>query len=250
MIRKRDGDPMSSTSPSLVILYEDDHLLVCVKPAGVPTANAPRGETSLYTLVRRTRSFIGVVSRIDSPVSGVVVFAKTSPAAADLAEQFRNRTVGKEYIAIAEGRFPAPLGQWVEWCDALPADPRGLGLGATARGGSRPMDREKDGGVEEEKLGKESVVKARVMQRAGEVSIIELEPSTGRKHQLRIQLATRRCPIVGDRRYGARLPFPLGIALHARRLKIDHPASGEPLCLEAPIPVGWSARFPPLFPAG
>jgi 23S rRNA pseudouridine1911/1915/1917 synthase len=241
---------MSSTSLGLVILHEDDHLLVCVKPAGIPTANAPRGETSLYTLARRTRPFIGVVSRIDAPVSGVVVFAKTSPAAADLAEQFRHRTVVKEYVAIAEGRFPAPLGEWVEWCDALPADPRVLGLGATGRGGSRPVDRGEDGGDGEEEPGKESVVRARVVRRAGEVSLIELEPSTGRKHQLRIQLATRRCPIVGDRRYGARLPFPLGIALHARRLKIDHPASGEPLCLEAPIPVGWSARFPPLFTGG
>jgi 23S rRNA pseudouridine1911/1915/1917 synthase len=241
---------MSSIPQGLVILHEDDHLLACVKPAGIPTANAPRGETSLYTLARRGRSFIGVVSRIDAPVSGVVVFAKTSAAAADLAAQFRERRVGKEYVAIAEGRFPAPLGQWVEWCDTLPADPRVLGLGGVGRGGGRPPDREEDGADAVEEPGKESVVRARVVRRAGEVSLVELEPSTGRKHQLRIQLATRRCPIVGDRRYGARLPFPDGIGLHARRLKIDHPESGEPLCFEAPVPAGWTVRFPPLFAGG
>ena len=68
-----------------MILHEDDHLLAVVKPAGIPTANAPSGVESIYTLARRTRPFVGVVSRIDAPVSGVVVLAKTSAAAADLA---------------------------------------------------------------------------------------------------------------------------------------------------------------------
>ena len=243
---------MSSVFRGLVILHEDDHLLGCVKPAGIPTANAPRGETSLYTLARGTRSFIGVVSRIDAPVSGVVVFGKTSASAADLAEQFRSRTVFKEYVAITEGRFPAPLEQWREWRDFLPADPRvlGLGLGAAGRGGLGPVGRDDAGTVPEDEPGRESVAKARVVRRSGEVSLVELEPSTGRKHQLRLQLALRRCPIVGDRRYGARLPFPLGIALHARKLTIDHPSTGERLFLEAPLPLGWSDRFPALFARG
>jgi len=245
MIRGRGGDPMSRIPHGLMIAHEDHHLLACVKPAGIPTANAPRGETSLYTLARGTRSFIGVVSRIDAPVSGIVVFAKTSAAAADLSEQFRSRTVLKEYVAVTEGRFPAPLGDWVEWSDFLPADPGVLALGS--RSVTRPAVRDDDGDEPEENAGRESRVRARVVKRAGEVSFVELEPSTGRKHQLRVQLATRRCPIVGDRRYGARLPFPSGIALHARRLSIDHPATGERLQLEAPIPEGWLSRFPPLF---
>ena len=86
-----------------------------VKPAGIPTAHAAAGGDSLYARARATRPFVGVVSRLDLPVSGVVVFAKTSAAAAALAEQFRERTVTKEYAAVVEGRFPAPLGQWVEW---------------------------------------------------------------------------------------------------------------------------------------
>lgn len=241
---------MSSVSRGLVILHEDDHLLVCVKPAGIPTANALPGETSLYTLARGTRPFIGVVSRIDAPVSGVVVFGKTSAAAADLAEQFRSRTVVKEYVAITEGRFPAPLEQWREWRDFLPADPRVLGFGAAGRGGAGPVGRDDDESDPEDQPGREAVARAQVVRRSGEVSLVELEPSTGRKHQLRLQLALRRCPIVGDRRYGARLPFPLGIALHARKLTIDHPSSGERLFLEAPLPLGWSDRFPALFAGG
>ena len=85
MIRGRGGDPMTSTSQGLVILHEDDHLLVCVKPAGIPTANAPRGETSLYTLARGTRPFIGVVSRIDAPVSEPSA-PSTKPAATAAAD--------------------------------------------------------------------------------------------------------------------------------------------------------------------
>jgi 23S rRNA pseudouridine1911/1915/1917 synthase len=239
---------MTNIPRGLVIAHEDDLLLACVKPAGIPTANAPRGETSLYTLARETRPFVGVVSRIDAPVSGIVVFAKTSRAAADLAEQFRSRTVLKEYVAVTEGRFPAPLGEWVEWCDVLPADPGGLGRGGRAL--SRPTVLEGDADEPGEDGGRESKVRARVVKRAGEVSLVDLEPSTGRKHQLRIQLATRRCPIVGDRRYGARLPFSPGIALHARRLSIDHPETGVRLRLEAPIPAAWRARFPPLFAGG
>lgn len=231
-----------------MVLHEDDHLLVCVKPAGLPTANVPRGESSLYGLARAGRPFIGVVSRIDAPVSGIVVFAKSSSAAAELAEQFRERTVEKEYVAITEGRFPAPLGAWREWRDTLPADPRTLGLGPSGRRVSGPVEAEGD--PDDEAPGRESLARARVVRRAGEVSLVELEPTTGRKHQLRLQLALRRCPIVGDRRYGARLPFPSGIALHARRLTIRHPSGGGVLRFEAPIPVDWSLRFPPLFAAG
>lgn len=205
--------------------------MAVVKPPGIPTAHAPRGETSVYSLLRVSRPFVGVVSRLDEPVSGVVVFGKTAAAAASLAEQFRERAVTKDYVAVVEGRFPAPLGEWVEWVDHLP-EPAG------------------DRGTDEEgEPGRESRVRARVVRRAGEVSLVELEPATGRKHQLRRQLAARRCPIVGDRRYGARLPFPGGIALHARSLAFSHPGTGIPQRVEAPLPGAWRSRFASLLDA-
>lgn len=232
---------MSRPSPSLEILHEDEHLLALVKPVGLPTAHAPRGGASLYTRARVGRPFIGVVTRLDLPVSGVVVFATSSSAAADLARQFRERSVAKDYVAVAEGRFPAPLGTWVEWVDRLP---RWTDTGPVrGRHVPAPADDESDVGAGDDEPGAESRARARVVQRAGEVSLVELEPATGRKHQLRRQLAKRGCPIVGDRRYGARLPFPAGIALHARSLVLRHPATGEKVRFEAPVPVEWQRRF-------
>ena len=229
--------------PSLEILHEDEDLLAVVKPAGIATAHAPRGGDSLYARARVDRPFVGVVSRLDLPVSGVVVFAMSAAAAADLSRQFRERSVAKDYVAVTEGRFPGPLGSWMEWTDRVP--PRaGTGPGPRARGPVRPdADEGDDADPLEDDAGSESTARARVVQRAGEVSLVELAPSTGRKHQLRIQLASRGCPIVGDRRYGARLPFPAGIALHARSLVLRHPDTGELVRFLAPIPVEWSRRF-------
>ena len=138
------------------------------------------------------------------------------------------------FRSIVEGRFPAPLGEWVEWHDVLPRhDPM-------SRSEEEPAD-------EGDAPGLPAHLRARVVRRAGEVSLVELEPSTGRRHQLRLQLSRRRCPIVGDRRYGGRLPLDSGIALHARSLEVDHPATGRRLRIEAPLPDGWKLRFPALF---
>ena len=210
-------------------------MIVLAKPAGVPTANAPQGAASMYAILQAMRppgAFLGVVSRLDAPVSGVLVFAATKAAAAALSAQFRDRTVMKDYVAVVEGRFPAPLGQWVDWHDVLERHADDESPGSAAASAPRAAH-----------------VRARVVRRAGEVSLVELAPSTGRRHQLREQLARRGCPIVGDRRYRARLPFPDGIALHARRLTIAHPRSGEPCTFEVPLPPDWSRRFPSLLPA-
>ena len=100
------------------ILLEDDAVIGIAKPAGLPTANAARGAASLFTMLRAqlpADAFLGIVSRLDAPVSGAVVMAKTPAAAAGLAGQFRDRTVRKSYRAVVEGRFPAPLHAWVDW---------------------------------------------------------------------------------------------------------------------------------------
>lgn len=203
-------------------------MLVAVKPAGLPTANAARGVASLFSMVKDRLGpggFVGVVSRLDAPVSGIVVMAKTRAAAASLSRQFRERSVEKSYIAICGGRFPAPLGQWVEWRDTI----------------ERPDGEEGPGRTQE------AHVRARVVRRVGEVQLVELEPSSGRRHQLRAQLASRGCPIVGDRLYGSRLHFPVGIALHARALAFDHPVTGKRVRLERAPPESWKKRHPMLF---
>ena len=234
-----------SSAGDVPILFEDDHLVVLVKPAGLPSANAARGAASLYTVLKSRfgeGAFVGVVSRLDAPVSGVVVFAKTPAAAAGLAEQFRDRVVEKAYAAVVTGRFPAPLGTWIEWHDAI------------SRREGEPKSRLHEAAAASDRGGDEAPraahVRARVVARAGEVSLVELEPSTGRRHQLRLQLASRGCPIVGDRLYGSRLPCRSGgIALHAQRLAFAHPGTGAALVFESPCRDGWRALFPSLFPA-
>jgi 23S rRNA pseudouridine1911/1915/1917 synthase len=256
----------SFESEQVGILYEDDALVAAVKPAGLPTANAPAGRPSLYAWLK-TRlgedAFVGIVSRLDAPVSGVVVVAKTPAAAASLAEQFRSREVQKRYLAVIGGRFPAPLEQWVEWRDELvrggdgapsriasdTAIAKEARQGRAGQGGRRPPSRHDHADVEAQ----EALTRARVLRRAGEVSLVELEPLTGRRHQLRAQLACRGCPIVGDRLYGSRLPFPVpgGIALHAASVVLVHPATGREMTFATPLgaaePARWQTAFPSLF---
>jgi len=254
-----------SESGRIEILYEDDLLVAAVKPAGLPTANAPVGRPSLYTWLKDRLgqdAFVGIVSRLDAPVSGVVVAAKTPAAAANLAEQFRSREVGKRYLAVVAGRFPAPLEEWIEWNDHILRGGSGQpSVILTAGGGSegalagrapgqgrgrlqgRPAQRRPDQGEPQD-----AHTRARVIHRAGEVSLVELDPRTGRRHQLRSQLASRGCSIVGDRLYGSRLPFPVpgGIALHAASLGLRDPATGQERIFSAPAPAGWRQAFPSL----
>jgi len=273
---------MGRSLPHLEVVLEDEQLLAVVKPAGLPTANAAAGVPSVYTILRNAAAageFLGVVSRLDAPVSGVLLLAKTRAAAAELSRQFRERRVAKVYSAVVEGRFPAPLAQWVDWHDRIERrdQERRSRLQRGPRADSRPharpdspgtarptpgeegdvrndmlhdiQDDSGDGRIDEED-GMSCHVRARVVHRAGEVSLIELEPSTGRRHQLRAQLAGHGCPIVGDRGYGARLPFladnRTAIALHALRLSFEHPATGQATTVAAAWPAAWSARFPSL----
>lgn len=224
-------------------LFEDDHLIALVKPAGLPTANAAPGDESVFTTLKRRfgqAAFVGIVSRLDAPVSGVVAIAKTPAAAANLAEQFRERTVEKAYAAVVTGRFPAPVGTWVEWHDAV-----------SRRAGERASEIHPAAAAREDGFDdapRAAQVRARVRCRAGEVSLVELEPATGRRHQLRVQLASRGCPIVGDRLYGSRLPCRTGgVALHAVRLTITHPVTGKRMTFESPCESVWKNAFPSLF---
>ncbi len=261
-----------SRSPwPLEIVLEDDELIAVVKPAGLPTANAPRGRSSLYQILAERQGpagFVGIVSRLDAPVSGLVVVAKTPAAAATLAGQFRDRTVQKRYLAVVTGRFPAPLEQWVDWHDQIsrvegdrcstivpqgksPAQPRTMPPSRGRRpeqgrpAATRPTRPDNRPGTPIRPLVQAAHTRARVVARAGEVSLVELEPVTGRRHQLRVQLTARGCPIVGDRTYGSRLPYrePGGIALHAAELELRHPSDGRHLRLAAPIPAAWRASF-------
>lgn len=214
----------------MYVLYEDNHLLAPVKPVGLATMGLPEGED---TLLEQARDYIkrkyakpgnvylGVVSRLDVPVSGVVLFARTSKAAERINEQFRNRSVEKEYLALVEGFTPAEA----HCVDFLVED---------ARHRKMWVSRTEVPGAKEARLS------YRRLARFGENSLLAVSLETGRKHQIRLQLAHAGHPILGDRKYGARTVLPHGITLHARRLAFKHPVREERIELVAPLPEFWA----------
>jgi 23S rRNA pseudouridine1911/1915/1917 synthase len=217
-------------TPQLQILYEDNHLLALAKPAGLATMGVAAGKTSLLTLAKKYLKsryrkpgnvYLGVVSRIDEPVSGVVLFARTSKAAARLSEQFRTRSVEKTYWAIVEGSVDQPSSEWI---DFMLKDESQRRMVRTHRGVA---------GAQEAKLA------YRTIRRVADDSLVEIQPETGRKHQIRLQSSAHGYPILGDKKYGSRRPFPSGIALHARSLAFDHPISKQRIELVARTPETW-----------
>lgn len=222
------------------ILYEDNHLLALDKPAGLLSQGDATGDLSAVDLARedlRTRYgkpgnvFVGLVHRLDRPVSGVLLLAKTSKAAARLSEQFRSREVEKVYLALVEG---SPRDDRGEWVDRLVKDERSNRVDA----------------VGDEGGGSEARLAYRVLERSHNSALVELRPTTGRGHQLRIQLSSRGLPIVGDRKYGAKSSLKASdggyrIALHASRLTVKHPTRGEPVVLNSELPTDWPGLGPP-----
>jgi len=218
----------------LHILYEDNHLLVVNKPAGMATMGLPDGEETLLTVAKEYvksrydkpgNVYLGVVSRLDVPVSGVVVFARTSKAAARLNDQFRDHTVIKIYHATVEGNISPKEGLLV---NHLCEDERHRKMRVTARPTA---------------ASKEARLRYKCLKYAGDRSLLEVTLETGRKHQIRLQLSHQGHPILGDRKYASITPFPQGIALHAIRLVIAHPVTRELLTCEAPLPSCWRKEF-------
>lgn len=215
------------------ILYQDAHLIAVEKPAGLAThATADPGRPHLVGLVARqlgvAASALGVHQRLDAGTSGVVVFGRTAAANRGLARAFADHVVGKVYLAIADGRRRPALLPGVTWTA------RGvLGTTGTGRQGRRvAVTRGGSGGD-----GQPAETTFTVLARRGDRIVLEARPMTGRQHQIRAHLAADRAPIVGDTRYAG--PAAERVHLHAWRLALPHPVSGEPLVLVAPPPEGW-----------
>jgi len=216
----------------LEVLHCDNHLLVVTKPACVPTVPDESGDPSLLELakewVKRELEkpgavFLGVVHRLDRPVSGVVVFGRTSKGAARLVEQFRERGVEKVYHGVVRGAPPAAEGVLEHWL--------------------RKDERANRVFVEERETRGARLARTgyRVLERRGGHSLLELRPHTGRPHQLRVACASMGLPLLGDLKYGAPEPLPdRSIALHASSLRLVHPTTREELRFvsEAPWVLG------------
>jgi 23S rRNA pseudouridine1911/1915/1917 synthase len=224
---------MPPHAAALDVLYEDNHLLAVNKPALLPTMGVADDAPSLIALARvylQTKyqkpgnAYVGVVSRLDAPVTGLTLLAKTSKAAARLTEAFRTRAVAKAYLAVVTPPIDPAAGELEHY---LRHDERHRKVHVTHAGAS---------GAQLARLAYETVGVR------GQFALLRVAPETGRKHQIRVQLAKVGAPIVGDLKYGSREAFAPGIALHSFALELEHPVRHEPLRIEAPPPRSWTGH--------
>jgi len=213
------------------VLYEDNHLIAVYKPAGMLTQPDVVGGRSLMIEVKKYlkekyrkpgQVFLGLVQRLDRPVAGIVLFAKTSKAASRLAEQFRERRVEKTYHAVVIGHPEKETGN--------------IRSRLKKEFGRRKTELNEEG--------KESELDYRVIKKYGKYSLLEIRPKTGRPHQIRSQLASIGLPILGDAKYGA--PFPLddrSIALAATGIIFETTVTKEKKKISVPFPSAWRQYF-------
>lgn len=210
------------------VIYEDNHIIVVSKTASEIVQGDKTGDTPLSELVKHYLKkkynkpgnvFIGVTHRLDRPVSGLVVFAKTSKALARLNEMFKNGDVHKTYWAIVKNcpqETEATLEHYL--------------VRNEKQNKSYAYDREKPGA-------KKAILHYKLIGHSENYFLLEVDLKTGRHHQIRCQLAKIGCPIKGDLKYGFPRSNPDGsICLHARRVSFIHPVSKELIELEAPLP--------------
>jgi 23S rRNA pseudouridine1911/1915/1917 synthase len=226
----------------LDILFEDNHCLAVAKPAPLLTQGVPPGIPTLEAMVKTYLKeryhkpgnvYLGIPHRLDRPVSGVVLFARNTKAARRLAEQFQQSQVRKVYWALVErserGDVPPEEGDWQDWLLKVKEEARTERVSEDIPGA---------------RIGR---LHFRRLREEPDRALLEIEPATGRMHQIRVQAATRGWPVCGDFLYGARtafgpvteLPRDRIIALHARSLTFLHPIRYEPIVVTAPLPPVW-----------
>ncbi len=213
-------------STTLEVLYEDPALIAVAKPAGslvVPGRGPSEGEPLVRLVGRRCGGVAFAVHRLDREVSGVVLFAKTAAAHRALCREFETRRVHKRYLAAVRGRLE--------------------GEGRI----DKPLREFGSGRVGVDPRGKESLTRWRVLRALKEATLTELEPTTGRRHQLRVHLYAIGHPIIGETRYGTAAPDAPRLMLHALELELRSPL-GRPLKLRAEPPPDFAAVLKSLEP--
>lgn len=218
------------------ILYEDNHLIAINKRSGDIVQVDETGDEPLDEMVKKyiaakynkpNGAFLGVVHRLDRPVSGVILFAKTSKALERMNAIFKNREVRKTYFAVVRNKPATEAGNLVHYLMKNPQKNVVTAYNKEVAGSQR------------------SELNYKLIGEVGGFYLLQVNPITGRSHQIRVQLSTMDCPIVGDNKYG----YPRGsrkgsICLHARQLEFIHPVQKEPVKIFAPLPIdGFWERF-------
>jgi len=220
--------------PPLEVLYEDNHCVAVLKPSGALSTHYEGKEETLDRAVKRYLKekyhkpgdvFLGVVHRLDKPVSGVLLFARTSKAAERLSRQFREGTIEKVYWAVVEGELLKTAGSLEDW------------LRKDRRIGRVQVVEPRTKGA------RQALLHFHRKAYHDGLTWVEVRPQTGRTHQLRVQLAHHGHPIYGDAKYGSIHTFGRAVGLHARALTFLHPIRYEPITLTAELPRAWRGRF-------
>lgn len=204
------------------IIYEDNHLLVVLKPINIPVQEDDSKDLDMLTYLKKYLKekynkpgnvYLGLVHRLDRPVSGIMVFAKTSKAASRLSEQIRNHTFKKEYMAVLCGKAPKK--------DILV---------------DKLLKNPKTNTTVVSEKGKEAILSYELIEYKNNYSLVKINLETGRSHQIRVQFSSRGYPLYGDQRYNKKALPKQQIALFANRLEFIHPVTKEKLFFEEELP--------------
>ena len=210
--------------PKINIIYEDNHLLVVEKPVGIPVQEDKSKDIDMIRLLKDYRiknenksgdAYIGLVHRLDRPVGGIMVFAKTSKAASRLSEEIRNNTFHKTYLAVIKGTLKNKENTLNDYLIK--------------------NEKENKSYVTSKDKGKASSLKYKVISEKDNLSLVEINLITGRSHQIRVQFSSRNHPLVGDSKYGNN-PNNIDIALFAQSITLVHPTTKETLTFTLKVP--------------
>lgn len=212
-------------SQNINIIYEDNHLLVVEKPINIPVCEDSSGDMDFLSILKNYikvkynkmgNVYLGLVHRLDRPVGGIMVFAKTSKCAARLSKQISNHTFEKTYYAVVSGK----LTDSGRLCDYLVKDRK------------TNMVR-----VTNENDGKLSILDYEVIKRSKNLNLVKINLKTGRSHQIRVQFSSRGNPLIGDHRYNANdINSKINIALFAKSICFRHPISNDKMFFELELP--------------
>ena len=203
------------------VLYEDNHIIVVMKPVNVPVCEDSSGDLDLLSMVKhyleekysKNNAFVGLVHRLDRPVGGVMVFAKTSKAASRLSDQIRKGEMKKKYYAVV-------MGKTLE---------KGIFVDKLEKDSKKNISFVSDNG-------KESILEYERIKTNGEMSLVSIDLKTGRSHQIRVQFSHHGFPLYGDQKYNKKAKMHTQIALFAYSLSFLHPTLKKELVFSVDIP--------------
>ena len=196
------------------ILFEDDDILVAVKPAGILSVHREGGTSKTFHQMVNEYTRVFLVHRLDREVSGILMFAKSLNVQRQLEASWKEND--KLYYAVVEGALSPKEGRIESWL----TETKALKVYSTAPGDDA----------------KQAITHYRVVRETPRYSLVEVRLETGRKNQIRVHMADQKCPIIGDEKYGSKTYFGGRIALHAFHLAFDHPVSRERISLNSPLP--------------